>query len=432
MTCGSLFSGIGGFDLGLERAGMEVRWQVERDEWCRNVLAKHWPDVKRYGDIHDLTGDELEPVDLICGGFPCQPVSVAGQQKGTDDDRWLWPEFKRLVGLLRPRYVLVENVPGLLTANGGHAFGEVLGDLADLGYDCEWTVLSAADVGAPHLRKRVWIVAHARYWKRGEDIPRTLDQPDGSNRSGQEIRRTRHAGQDGRARTLADADRDGRDTIQRGRVVSDTERQRQGQVWFPFKQSRTGDHGEVADAKRARPRLQSRHTETRGQRGEHSRASQPTLVSPDDRETRPEGIDTGREAVADAGCQSERRESIGPSRERFHGQEKRLGPSERDRPRNGGEAMADANGRGWDGERKSQQPPLEGSRWRQLNGCGPDGRFFDAEIGGQWEPEPDVGRVAHGIPKRVDRLRGLGNAVVPQCAEAIGHMIMARERLTCE
>ena len=165
MTVGSLFSGIGGMDLGLERAGFTVSWQVEKDAWCRRVLAKHWPDVPRYEDVTTLTGEELEPVDLICGGFPCQPVSVAGQQKGINDvDRWLWPHFGRLLRVLRPRYALVENVPGLLTANGGHAFGEVIGDLADLGYDCEWDVISAADVGAPHLRKRVWIIgkmAHA-------------------------------------------------------------------------------------------------------------------------------------------------------------------------------------------------------------------------------------------------------------------------------
>ena len=133
MTVGSLFSGIGGMDLGLERAGMTVRWQVEKDDWRRRVLAKHWPNVKRYEDVTTLTGEELAPVDLICGGFPCQPVSHAGQQKGLNDDRWLWPHFARLLGVLRPRYALVENVPGLFTANGGDAFGEVVGDLASLG-----------------------------------------------------------------------------------------------------------------------------------------------------------------------------------------------------------------------------------------------------------------------------------------------------------
>jgi DNA (cytosine-5)-methyltransferase 1 len=162
-TVGSLFTGIGGLDLGLERAGMTVRWQVERDPWCQRVLAKHWPNVQRYKNVEDV-GVDLEAVDLICGGFPCQPVSQAGHQKGTDDDKWLWPEFQRIVGLLRPRVVLVENVPGLFTANGGHAFGEVIGDLADSGYDCEWSMLRADyTVGAPHRRERVWIVAYANH-----------------------------------------------------------------------------------------------------------------------------------------------------------------------------------------------------------------------------------------------------------------------------
>lgn len=157
MTVGSLFSGIGGLDLGLERAGMEIRWQVEIDKFCRKVLEKHWPDVRRYGDIRELTGDELERVDLICGGFPCQPVSLAGKRCGQEDERWLWPEMARIIRMVRPRYVLVENVPGLLV----RGMGDILGDLASLGYDAEWQVLPAAAFGAPHIRERVFIVAYS-------------------------------------------------------------------------------------------------------------------------------------------------------------------------------------------------------------------------------------------------------------------------------
>ena len=183
MRFGSLFSGIGGLDLGLERAGWECAWQVELDEWCRAVLARHWPDVPRWDDAATFpplarmgdadssysTWDERfwftwpsgfttrGSVDLICGGFPCQPVSHAGKRLGQADERWLWPEFARIVRLLRPRYVLVENVPGLLT----RGMGDVLGDLAASGYDTEWDCIPAAAVGAPHLRYRVFIVAHA-------------------------------------------------------------------------------------------------------------------------------------------------------------------------------------------------------------------------------------------------------------------------------
>ncbi len=157
LTFGSLFAGIGGLDLGLERAGMECRWQVEIDPFCQKVLQRHWPHVPKFGDIKELSGDELEPVDLICGGFPCQPVSLAGKRRGQQDDRWLWPEFARLLRHLRPRYVLVENVPGLLVG----PMGDVLADLAALGFDAEWESIPAAAVGAPHLRWRVFLVAYA-------------------------------------------------------------------------------------------------------------------------------------------------------------------------------------------------------------------------------------------------------------------------------
>lgn len=156
LTFGSLFSGIGGIDLGLERAGMQCKWQVELDDYCLKVLAKHWPDVPRYGDIKELDPHDLAPVDLICGGFPCQPVSIAGKRLAQADERWLWPEFFRIVRTLRPRYVLVENVPGLLSAG----MGDVLGDLAADGYDAEWDCILAAAVGASHLRCRVFVVAY--------------------------------------------------------------------------------------------------------------------------------------------------------------------------------------------------------------------------------------------------------------------------------
>lgn len=156
LTVGSLFAGIGGFDLGLERTGgFEVRFQVEIDDYCRAVLEKHWPNVKRYADIRAV--ESVERVDVLCGGFPCQPVSVAGKQLRQADDRWLWPEFCRLIRLLRPRYALIENVPGLF--NGG--MGDVLRDLAEMRFDAEWHVISAEDVGAPHLRERVWILAYS-------------------------------------------------------------------------------------------------------------------------------------------------------------------------------------------------------------------------------------------------------------------------------
>ena len=154
----SLFSGVGGMDLGAERAGIDVILQVEIDEYCRRVLAKHWPDVRRINDVRDVTAADCRGADIIFGGFPCQPVSVAGKRKGREDDRWLWPEFARLIREVRPRYVVLENVPGLISSG---LIWDVLGDLSACGYDAEWSLVSAAEMGAPHLRERVFIVAYA-------------------------------------------------------------------------------------------------------------------------------------------------------------------------------------------------------------------------------------------------------------------------------
>jgi len=284
LTFGSLFSGIGGLDLGLERAGMQCRWQVEIDPYCRKVLEKHWPEVPRFGDIKGIT--ELPAVDLICGGFPCQPVSVAGKRLRQADDRWLWPEFARVIRMVRPRYVLVENVPGLLA--GG--MGDVLGDLAALGYDAEWGVLSAADMGAPHLRKRVFVVADS-----------------------------------------------------------------------------------------ARPECESRA----GRRGVRQGGAAICVAHPDHQ--RPQG---------------------------------RLGEELPERP---GQRVAGESGSPVPHTTGAGRRPEGSTVARETNGWGSLGGTTGSDW---WLTEPDVGRVAHGVPHRVDRLRGLGNAVVPQCAEWLGRRIL--------
>jgi len=163
----SLFSGIGGLDLAAESAGIQVVGQIEKDAFCQKVLAYHWPNVQRYGDIRNVHGTEFGTVDLLFGGFPCQPVSLAGKRRGRNDDRNLWPEFARLIGAIKPRWVVGENVYGLLSANvnpdraDSGLFGDVLRDLATLGYRVFWAVLRASDVGAPHRRERIAIVAYS-------------------------------------------------------------------------------------------------------------------------------------------------------------------------------------------------------------------------------------------------------------------------------
>jgi DNA (cytosine-5)-methyltransferase 1 len=166
ITFGSLFAGIGGFDLGFERAGMSCKWQVEIDDYANKVLANHWPDVHRERDIRECGKHNLELVDVICGGFPCQDISLAGDGAGINGTRsGLWHEYARIICELEPRVVVVENVAALLI----RGFDRVLGTLANLGYDAEWSCVSACSMGAPHSRDRMFIVAHRREvrWNRG-------------------------------------------------------------------------------------------------------------------------------------------------------------------------------------------------------------------------------------------------------------------------
>lgn len=283
MTFGSLFAGIGGIDLGFERAGMQCKWQVEIDEYCRRVLAKHWPDVERFVDVRDCGKHNLVSVDVICGGFPCQDVSLAGKGAGINGERsGLWSEFARIIRELRPRIVVVENVPGLL----GRGMGRVLGDLAESGYDAEWQSLPAAAFGAPHIRDRVFIVAF-----------------------------------------------------------------------------------DVANSEKWRCRFWTSKNEQQGSREGDASSNSSSILADSER--------TGRQARTNT--RIARRPSSFPD---------------------------------------TMQPRL--SLFKRADGEMP--AFGDFAL--QWETEPDVGRVANGVPARVDRLRSLGNAVVPAVAQWIGRRIM--------
>lgn len=303
MTHLSLFSGIGGLDLAAEWAGFTTVGQCEFADYPTKVLEKHWPDVTRWRDVRTLTKESfyertgLRTVDVISGGFPCQPFSVAGKQKGKGDDRYLWPEMLRVIRELRPRCVIGENVPGIIRI----AAGQVVKGLERAGYHVVVFNFEAAAVGAWHRRSRVFFVGIA---------------------------------------DVADADEDG---LRKG-----------------------------ADAEHA---------------AENRQPTQP-------------GLAVSGEAMADAARERIQRHAEICAAE----QEKRSGQMQSD-AESGNEAVYDTMCSGCAGD----------ARWEQLQELA-DGRC--------WAAEPDVGRVAHGIPNRVDRLKCLGNAVVPQQAYPIFKALM--------
>ncbi|MFB3131575.1 MAG: DNA cytosine methyltransferase [Rhodothermales bacterium] len=338
LTVGSLFSGIGGLDMGFERAGFEIRWMCEIDPFCRKVLRKHWPEVPIYEDVRSIRGsakeeeeyvsnaDEgrrrtaqqvlhagqshaqgcrvVEPIDVLIGGFPCQDISLAGKGAGLDGSRsGLWWEFYRLIGELRPRYVVLENIAALVV----RGLPEILGALSTLGYDAEWQIVSAASLGAPHLRERLFVVAYPQSERSREERGFRFNQPS---------QRASCRCQD---------------------------------VAYPNQFN--DDH---------------RGCRTGTVRGKRPSAS---------------GLRNGKQDVADA--PGARRRSKGST-----------------------------------GEAIQQTGAVE-----RLAGC----------TSGEWQywaVEPSVGRVATGIPRRVDRLRALGNSVVPQVAEYIARCIAVHAEAT--
>jgi len=308
LTVGSLFSGIGGIDLGLERAGHRIVWHSEIDKYATRVLAKWWPNVPNLGDITKIKWNPKEHyVDIIAGGYPCQPFSTAGKRKGKEDPRHLWPYFLNAIRTIRPRYALMENVRGHLTLG----FGDVLADLAACGYSAEWQIIPASSVGAPHRRDRLFIVAYSSFIG---GHGRGHLKSSGETRSGSAL---------------------------------------QGQT-----RGSTSSQGVMADAENVLGDVG--HNNSR--------------------------VGMESETLPESGDGSWSSDMAYSDRERSHQ----------------AEIYSAETGK---------------SALRHLAGRGRD------DLGKWWQTEPAVGRMADGVPARVDRLRGLGNAVVPQLAELIGILI---------
>ncbi len=163
MRHASLFSGIGGFDLAAEWMGWENVFQLEIDPFCTKVLEKNFPNTKRYGDIKKFDpSNYIGRIDILTGGFPCQPFSQAGTRLGTEDNRHLWPEMLRVIRIIKPQWVVAENVPGLLNIDDGMVFEQICVDLENEGYEVQTIIIPACAINAPHRRDRVWVIANSK------------------------------------------------------------------------------------------------------------------------------------------------------------------------------------------------------------------------------------------------------------------------------
>lgn len=306
LSHGSLFSGIGGFDLAAQWMGWNNIFQVEKDDWCRKVLAKNFPKTERFADIKDFTGYEYtNRIDVISGGFPCQPFSVAGQRKGKDDDRYLWEEMLRVIATIKPTYVVGENVTGII----GLALDTVLSDLEAQDYTTETFIIPACSKNAWHRRDRVWIVAYSN----------SIGRQDEQKENG---------------KSLCNGERN--NTI---------EKQGRGE-----QQCRTGQPGSILS-----------DTESKLS---HERENG------NDKEKREIQLQTG-------GSNS---------------------------------ISTNANGIGWENCIHGQEQRGKTSEF---------GNSYTEQYRNYWETEPELGRVVDGLSGRVDRLKGLGNAIVPQVAYEI-------------
>ena len=405
-----LFSGIGGFSIGLERTGnFETVAFCEIDKFCTLLLQKHWKGVKIYNDVKEITKERLEAdgvqlPDIITGGFPCQPFSVAGKQKGTSDDRHLWPQMFRIIRELTPRWIIGENVRGIVNIQDGVVFEAVCTDLEGEGYEVRPFNIPAAGVGAPHRRERIWIIANRKESMVNPDDVR-LEQYSTTKEKASWWRTSTTFEPTGSMENARRTLRPGTELREKNEDETGKEDAHQHQ------RSGSPSESDVADTQGERTRENDE-----GLRSGTSRISgrKETTVANTD-EGRSHGqkhkIQTGRnipvsssEDVADTGFQG----LEGSINEKLSTTKRSQDVANTESsPRNDHEAVAG------DGESETQEVSGDGSRVRGESAW--------------WDFEPDVGRVAHGVPGRVYRLKALGNSIVPKIAQEIGNAIIKAE-----
>ena len=488
-----LFSGLGGFSLGLERTGhFKTVAFCDNDKYCNLVLQKHWKGVKIYNNVKEITKEKLiadgvQLPDIITGGFPCQPFSVAGKQAGTDDDRHLWPVMFRIIQELTPRWVIGENVKGLTNIQDGVVFETVCTDLEGEGYEVRTFNIPAAGVGAPHRRERLWIVAHRKesmvntddvrleqhnetkeepsWWRTSTTFEPTSNVVDTiSNDKVREISRSdeeergiqeEHRQDDSSARLTSRTSsirqtnnghedmEDSRRTLQQGTELREKNEDEVGEGYAnQHQRSSSPSEFNVANAK-----------------GERTRENNERLWSRTSGVSGRQGTSGTEEDVANATESRSSSESIGDigsvGEEISREEEGRNQSSVRTSTRSAEESndVADtyarlSNGtyeevqsRGQTSDTSSEGSTdvanTESSDRHDNEAVTRDGESSTQEVfgdgssvsgeGSWWHTEPDVGRVAHGIPGRVYRLKGLGNSIVPKIAEEIGKAIIEAE-----
>jgi len=377
-----LFSGLGGFSLGLERTGhFETVAFCDNDKFSKAILDKHWKGIKVYDDVREITKekfkeDGIEFPDIITGGFPCQPFSVAGKQKGTSDDRHLWPEMFRIIKTFKPRFVIGENVRGIVNIQDGVVFETVCTDLESEGYEVQPFNIPAAGVGAPHRRERIFFIAVR------EDVGNS--QHNGSPTS--EIGR-------------------GHEEINGG-----TEK-RQNESFEFERTSRSEDNGNLSKENKnnvADTNNEGLRTCIGGSDNDHATESRSGGVDRTRSESDVERHNSTSTEIK--GMDVADTESIGSD---VRGREQHQGERSGQGEIGGASSQDDANSygkrlEGFRGEHKLRNSEEEEQTSRD----------------GWWSVEPNVGRVAHGVSGRVHRLKGLGNSIVPQIVEEIGYAII--------
>jgi DNA-cytosine methyltransferase len=423
-----LFSGLGGFSLGLERTGhFETAAFCDNDKFSKLILDKHWKGVKIYDDVREITKEKFKEdgipfPDIITGGFPCQPFSVAGKQKGTSDDRHLWPEMFRIIKAFKPRYVIGENVRGIINIQDGVVFETVCTDLESEGYEVQPFIIPAAGVGAPHRRERVWIVANREEsmvnsnnhgLKQYNETEKTTFWR-GTSATSQSTSSTNVADtiSNDEGREISRSDEETRGIQEEHRTEHSTTRKssRTSEVW-------NGDDGyETTESNVANTeglRFRGRSGEERGiKKNEFQQAEQKGSSFWSETERR--SSQSGGDDVADT-------ESIESN---VRGLEQR----QRERSRQGevGGASGSTNVADTNPER------LQRAEQSKTHTGETETQFSTTQsskaAGNFWLVEPNVGRVAHGVSGRVHRLKGLGNSIVPQIAEEIGYALIKAER----